>query len=501
MIIEDKGGQPVKTLSTRRTVWKLAWPTIAEQCLNLTVGLNEVFLIGHISNEVSAKLGYDSALALAATNLGQFYNWVLLAAFNGVGIATTALVARSIGAMQRDRAANYARQALFLAFGVGIIMSIILSIAGPFLLFLMGAEGRLAEVGAIFIHTAAFGMPFFSVLIAGNACLRGSGDTRTPLFIMLIVNGVNILIAWIFIHGQFGLPALGVQGAALGAVTSWSVGAALVLTRLLAGVPIGRAPHNFRVRLRGKLDWAAFRQMLNQAIPTIGEQWTFQIGIFIFSRMLVSHGTITYAAHNAVVTIDSISFLPGIGLGIANTVLVGQSLGAGKPDQARLYALTAYKMGLLFMTIMGALFVIFPEFFLGILIGNPEVVAAATPALRIAGLFDPLICTGFIITGALRGGGDTRFPLYARMVSSILVRVSFGFLFLQVLDLGLVGARLAMGIDAVFLAGMVFWRFQSGKWQTIWKDRAIQKSEPTTAPIVRPTASVPTSAIAAPDVE
>lgn len=495
------GSLPATEPSTRRIVWRLAWPTIAEQCLNLTVGLNEVFLIGHLSDEAARRLGYDSAVALAATNLGQFFNWIVLAAFNGVGIATTALVARSIGANQRDRAANFARQGLLLALVVGLFMTVLLWLTAPLLLTVLGAEGQLHEVGTLFVHTTAFGLPFFSILVAGNACLRGSGDTRTPLVIMLIVNATNVAVAWVFINGYLGLPTLGAQGAALGAAISWGIGMCLVLARLLLGVPIGRAVRNFRVRLRGTLDWAAIRQMLSQAIPTVGEQWIFQIGIFIFARMLVSLGTITYAAHNSVVTIDSISFLPGIGLGIANTVLVGQSLGAGKPDQAGLYAFTAYKMGLVFMSVMGLSFFLFPEFFLGILIGNPEVVAAAVPGLRVAGLFDPLVGTGFIITGALRGAGDTKFPLYVRMLSSIVVRVSLGFLFLEVLHMGLVGARLAMGLDATLLAILVYWRFRSGKWKTTWKDRTIKPAPTEDQEVIRPAGSIPVGALAAPEAE
>jgi multidrug resistance protein, MATE family len=476
-------GLEVQQPSTRRIVWRMAWPTIAEQCLNLTVGLNEVFLIGHLSQEASSRLGYDSALALAATNLGQFFNWVLLAAFNGVGTAATALVAHSIGARQRSQATDYARQSLIMALGVGLLMAVTLHVNAPWLLWLLGAEGQLHEIGLTFVYTASFGMIGFAVMVAGNACLRGSGDTRTPLLIMLIVNATNIAVAWVFINGNFGLPTLGVQGAALGAVISWSVGAILVLARLLWGMPIGRAPRFLRVQLRWRLDRTMVRQLLNLALPTIGEQWAFQFGLFFFARMLVTQGTLTYAAHNAVLNIDSISFLPGIGLGIANTVLVGQSLGSGQPEQARLYALSAYKMGLVFMTLMGLSFVLFPEFFLSLLIGNQDIVTAAVPALQIAGLFDPVIATSFILTGALRGAGDTRFPLYARMLSTIVVRVSLAFLFLEVLNLGLIGGRLAMGVDAVLLASLVLWRFNSGKWQTIWRNQIDRKDKTIEPPV------------------
>ncbi len=465
-----------KPVTIRRQVWRLAWPTILEQCLNLTVGLNEVFLIGHLSLKASQFLGYSSALALAATSLGQFFGWIVLAAFNGVGIATTALIARAIGGRKPKEAANYARQALVIAFFVGLVLGVTMYFSGPFLLLLLGAEGQLQETALGFVHITAFAAPFYALLVAGNACLRGSGDTRTPLIIMLLVNGINISIAWLFINGEFGLPTMGVQGAALGGAVSWTLGAGLVLSRLWFGLPLSLTPRNFRVPLSLRVNLNTLKEIMGQALPTIAEQWSFQVGIFFFAHMLVSQGTIVYAAHNTVITIDSISFLPGIGIGIATTVLVGQSLGAGKSDQAQQFAFTAYKMGLAFMSIMGALFFFFPEVFLGLLINDKEVIATAAPGLRVAGLFDPFVGTAFIITGALRGAGDTRFPLYARMVSSIGVRVSVAYLLLEIFHLGLVGGRLAMGFDSVLLAGLVFWRFRSGQWKTIWQRRIDQRA-------------------------
>ncbi|HEX2911968.1 MAG TPA: MATE family efflux transporter [Chloroflexia bacterium] len=493
----EKGNNPA---SPRRTVWRIAWPTIIEQCLNLTVGLNEVFLIGHLSAQAGAKLGYDSALALAASSLGNFFTWIVLSCFNGIGIATTALVARSFGARQPEQAGTYARQALILALLFGIGMAALMWFTAPYLLYLLGAEGQLNQLGTLFVHTTAFGMPLFAMLVTGNACLRGSGDTRTPLIVMMVVNAVNIAVAWIFVNGQFGIPALGVQGAALGGVTAWTCGALLVMARLIFGLKIGPTVRGFRVRPTYRLDRKIAKEILGLGLPTMGEQWAFQLGNVLFARMLIDQGVVVYAAHNAVINIDSISFLPGMGLGIANTVLVGQSLGAGKPEEAELYASAAYKMGLLFMGIMGLLFIAIPEVFLLALVDNHEVVAAAAPALRFAGLFEMFVGTSFILTGALRGAGDTRYPLYMRMVSSILVRVATAFLFIEILHLGLLGGRMAMAADVVFLSIMIFLRFKNGKWKTIWNTRTLNNATAQDAKVA-PVEPLPVIAYSAPDAD
>ncbi len=451
-------------------VWRLAWPSIAEFSLLLAVGLSDVFLIGHLSKSAQAQLGYDNASALAATSAGQFFNWTVNAALIALGIAAMALVARNIGAGDRNKASIFGRHALFMALLFGLVLSVVALLIGKTFIYLLGAEGQLVDLGYKYLSTTAYALPMSAMMITGNGALRGSGDTRTPLFIMLCVNVINIIVAWLLINGQFGLPVMGIEGSALGAVSGWSVGAILVITRLLGLWP-GSSRRQFRIELNFHVKMDYIRELIRFGLPTFGEQMVFQIGLFFFARFIVGLGTLTYAAHSAIINIDSAAFLPGQGIATATTILVGQALGANRPDLARRYTLAAWQMGLIFMGFMGMLFLAFPEFFLRLLVDNEAVIATATNPLRIAGIFDPFIATSFILIGALRGAGDTKFPMYARMLGTWFLRVGLAVLFIQLLGMGLLGGRLAMGLDSVAVALFVYWRFRSGKWQAVWASK------------------------------
>ncbi len=471
---EDLVNLPTDVSATvlRGKVWRLAWPSIAEMSLFMAVGLSDVFLIGHLSPAAQQKLGYDNASALAGTSAGQFFNWTMNAALMALSIAATAVIARSIGAKDRPKAAIFARQALIFALGLGLILGVIALLAGRTFIFLLGAEGNLVDLGYMYLSITAFGLPVSAMLITGNGALRGSGDTRTPLLIMACVNVTNILIAWLFINGEFGLPVLGIRGSAMGAVSGWSLGALMVVTRLLGWWPGQRRDTDaLRIKFNLRLQPEHIKELVRIGLPTFGEQMVFQTGLFFFARFVVGLGTVAYAGHSAIINIDSASFLPGMGIATATTVLVGQSLGAGRPDLAERYTRTAWGMGLVFTTVMGVAFFLFPEFFLRLLINNEAVITEATWPLRIAGIFDPMIATSFILIGALRGAGDTKWPMYSRMLGTWLLRVCLAALFIPVLGWGLVGSRLAMGLDSVAVAIFVYWRFSSGRWKEIWLEK------------------------------
>jgi putative MATE family efflux protein len=460
----------------RKQVWSLAWPTIGEQCLNLLVGLSDVFFVGHLTATAVNQLGYGSAEALTSAALATFFTWVSFVIFSAVSIPATTLVARAYGAHDIKHAAHIGRQALVVGLITGIIVAIILHFSASYLILAFGASGNVAQIGTIYLETAALGMPLWALLTIGNACLRGSGDTRTPLLIMLLVNSINIVGSALLVNGTLGFPIMGIRGAAMAAATAWTVGGLAVAIRLYKA-PRLRNTGALYIPFGVKFEATTILAMLKIGLPTLGEQLAFQFGIFFFARMVVGLGTTNYAAHNAIISIDSIAFLPGMGFGIAATVLVGQCLGANRPDLAERYATTSYQLGLVFMTFMGITFVLFPQFFLSILVNDPNVIEAASNPLRIAGMFDPLLATVFIFIGVLRGAGDTRYPMYARIISSCGVRFILGYIFIELIGLGLYGVRLAMGLDSVVLSIMVVWRFKSGRWKSAIKDESEQLQE------------------------
>jgi multidrug resistance protein, MATE family len=219
----------------RRTVFSLGLPAVGEQLLNLLVGLVDTFLVGHLAAGVAAQLGYGSAQALAAVGIAGYVVWTATTLFIAVAVGATALIARSVGAGRADEANSALRQSVWLSVLMGVLTMAAVIVAAPLFVRMLGAPADVQPLAASFLRITALSMPLAALLFVGNAALRGVGDTRTPLLLMLIVNGLNVVIAWLLVNGQWGLPALGVDGTAWGAAIARGVGGVLVVLVLVRG--------------------------------------------------------------------------------------------------------------------------------------------------------------------------------------------------------------------------------------------------------------------------
>lgn len=443
----------------RGEVLRLALPAVGEQFLNLLVGLVDTFLVGHLAARTTEQLHYGSAQALAAVGLANYVVWMITTLFIAISVGATALIARATGAGDPVAANSTLRQALLLGGLMGLVGLICTYVFADQLMQLFGAPADVHPLGVDFLRISAFTMLPASLLFVGNAVLRGTGDTRTPLLVMLVVNSLNMFVAWLLVNGQWGLPALGVRGSAWGAAIARGSGGVLALVVLARGrgvLKLDRWP---------RPDWGMLRRLVHVGLPAGGEQIAFQLALVPFARWIAGLGTVAFAAHNTVLTIESISFLPGLGFATAATTLVGQGLGAEDVARARWSGNEAFRQAVVFMAIMGALFVVVPGWFLSLMVTDPQVVRAGALPLRTVGLIQPMLAANFVFSGALRGAGDTRFPLWVKLISPWLVRLPLAFFLIPLL--GLPGAWIAMSCDLA-LQGVLSWlRFRGTGWEKI----------------------------------
>ena len=450
--------QPAMTL--RRRVLVLALPAVGEQVLNTLVGLADTFLVGHLSHTAAAQLGYGSAEALAGVGLANWIVWLITVFFIAASVGSTALIARARGAGDGEGANQVLRQSLIVGLAMGTVATGCgLLLAAP-AMQLLGAAPDVLSLGVLFLRIVALTFVPAALLFIGAAALRGAGDTRTPLYVMLGVNAVNILLSWLLVNGNLGAPMLGVAGSAIGAAVARGSGGLVLIGLLLRG----------RSGLKLALDLRPDRETLWRitriGAPSGAEQLVFQSALLIFVRFVTSLGTVAYAAHNVVLNIESLSFLPGMGYAVAASTLVGQSLGARRPDEAEASAYEALRQGGLMMTALGVVMLLFPHTLITLFVPDPEVAATGAAAMRIAGLFQPLLAINFVMSGGLRGAGDTRWPLYTKIISTWGVRLPAVLLLLQ-LGLGLTGVWIAMSADFAVQALLALWRFRSGQWKTV----------------------------------
>jgi len=432
-------------------VLRLALPSAGELLLGTLVGLVNTYLVGHLGAAPLAAVGMASQVAMTGMIL-----------FSAAGTGATALIARLVGAGDWELANRCVRQALLLAVGVGLLVTAPLILLARPALVLLGAEPEALALGVPYLRIFSLGFVLASLMYVGNSCMRGAGDARTPLLVMGGVNLVNIAVSWALVRGECGLPAMGVAGAATGAVVAQCTGGVLVV----AALRHGRA--GLRLRWdRPRLERALIGRMVRIGLPVTLDQSIIRLGMLSYMRVVASLGTAAFAAHQVTMNAESISFMPGSGFAVAATTLVGQGLGARDPDRARRDALTAFALAAVLMGAMGLCFLAFPERLVGFFTTDPEVIARSVSPLRLVGLAQPFLAAMMVFAGALRGAGDTVSPLVVNAASIWLLRVPLSWVFARPLGLELLGVWLAMSLDMCTRGLLLCQRFMLGRWRTI----------------------------------
>ena len=381
---------------TQRRVLGLATPIIGEILLQTLVGAVDTFMV--------ARLG---AAAVAGVGMGFELVFFIISILSAIDIGATVLVSQAIGASDQRRANHLARQAIVWGLILAIPVSLGMFLAAPTVIGLFGAEADVAAAATEYLQViAATAVALFLSFVCG-AILRGAGDSRTPLAAAVLANIVNVGVAYVLIFGHFGMPALGVAGSAFGAATGRAVGAAYMLFAMASG--------RKAISLKGSWGWAprfaSARQLLTLGVPAATEQ-VLSAGAFTTLLAVVALvGTEALAAQQITFTALSLAFLPAFGFSIAATALVGQSIGARVPADARTASRIALRWALVWMGIGGALAFLFSERVMGIFSGDPLVIGAGASALKALSIALPFWALWFVSSGSLRGSGDTRTPL------------------------------------------------------------------------------------------
>ena len=457
---------PQKPGTLRPMLW-LALPVLLEQILAMLVGLSDRILTGF----------YLDTSHLAAINLMAYVLWLMYEMFAVVAIGGTAMVARFVGAGDVNTAQRVANQAIVIGSVMAVVATAFWAVAGHWAVDALQLEGQAATQALTYIRYVLPVIPLMMIQAVGIACLRGAGDMVAGLVTMAIVNLVNVVVSWALVLGAGPLPALGWKGIAIGTATGFAVGGLLVLSLLLRG----RSGLAIQRRLLVP-DRDLIRRLLRIGLPGGADTLSVIACQLWFVAIINRLGNIAAAAHGVAIGIESVAFLPGVAFQAAAATLAGQYLGAGDPRKATRSVSMACLAGGSLMLSAGALFYFrseqLPHLFLAS--RHTDVAALTAPLLEIIGLAMPALALTMILSGALRGAGDTRWPLVFSMIGMLGVRLPLAYWF--ALDsfplpgttllvtgwgLGVVGAWYAMAADLAVRAVLILYRFASGDWKKI----------------------------------
>lgn len=437
----------------RKNIFRMVWPATIESVLQMLVGIVATAMVGHISAE-----------AVGAVGLSNRVTQIVWAIFAAIGTGATVLIARAVGANDREAARRTAQQALVLALVlVCVLTGLVVWQAKWLMVWLFRAKDNILDMSFSYLSLVALGMPFMATMQVSGAIMRGAGNTRTPMIIAFAVNGINVACNYTLIYGNLGFPALGIRGAAISAIIAQAAGAALALFFLTRA----NADFSFNIVTQYAPDTREVRRILGIGVPAAFESIFWQAATIILMRLIVRFGTAELAAHQLGLTAESLSYMPSVGFGIAATAFVGQSLGARNPRQAERYVREIMRWSIMLTIVTASALFIVPQAIMGLLTRDMAVIELGAKYLMLMAVAQlPQQISG-VLNGALRGAGDTKAPMYIGGVGLWLIRLPLSYIFSLHFGMGIIGVWVAMTIDLFVRFSLSVGRYYRGRWKEI----------------------------------
>jgi putative MATE family efflux protein len=421
----------------------------------------------------SAMVGHVGKIELAAVGLGGLMVFTLYSFFIGLSYSLSPFVAQSCGARRYTDCARYMWHGLYLAIASGVVLLVIRQF-NPWTIDLLGPAPEVKRMAIGYTGIRMLSAPFFIIHYYFSNFFRGIGNTRTPMKVAIVANIVNIVLDYCLIFGNGPFPALGVEGAA------WATFTANVLSAGVLGVIALSAVYRkkYETHRHWRLDPHKMRGLLKTGLP-IGVHYFLDIGSFlVFSAYVGRMGTEQLAANQIIIQILALSFMPCTGFSVAATTLMGQYIGAGSHRLAKKSAYSTLKLGLLFTGGIAVAYLVFPEQLVRIFNDDPTVVSFGKRIIVLAAIFQFFDGVQIVASGALRGAGDTKFPMILALGGGWFLFLPLAYVFGTIMGGGVVGSWLGATGYVVLLGIGMFLRLKMDNWRHITLDTA-QTADPS----------------------
>jgi putative MATE family efflux protein len=437
-------------ISLGTAIFLLAVPMISEMFMESLFAICDIFFV--------SKLGAD---AIAVVGLTEAMVVIIYALAIGISIGATATIARRIGEGSRDAASQTAIQVLYLGLIVSVILGVFGVIFAPSLLALMGAEADVVAQGAMFARIMLGGNIVIVFLFLINGIFRGAGDAAIAMRVLILSNSLNIVLAPMFIFGVWIFPELGVTGAAVGTTIGRGCGVLFALQYLF------RRKERFEIKrkhfaFQPKLIWKLTKLSASASFQTIigMASWT------ILVKIVSGFGTNAVAGYQIGIRVIVFALLPSVGMSNAAATLVGQSLGAGKPERAEkaVWKAALYSAG--FLTVVGVLLAIFAHTIIGFFTTEPAVLSVGTDCLRIVAFGFTFYGFGMVMEMSFNGAGDTTTPTYLNVFIFWLFEIPLAYVMAYHFGYNEHGVFWAILVSFCVLAVAATLLFRRGKWKT-----------------------------------
>ncbi len=446
---ELAGRRDLTTGNIHRNIWILAVPMILEMATLSVTQIMDTYWVG--------KLG---SAALAAVTISMTLRWVLNSLANGLGIGGMAVVARRIGAHDKAQANHAAWQTVLLAVFVSIVLGVLGILVAEPVLRILGADAEVMAMGVPFLRILFGGLFTLVLIFVINSLLRGAGEARLALWVLVLSQGLTLVLEPVLIFGWGPFPDLGVNGSAWAGVLGFGAGVFFQIAILLSGrARIAINPHNLRPDL--PLMW----HIVKIALPSTAQMTLRSTSRLIVLAIVGLYGTFATAGFGVANRILLVALIPGFGLANAAATLVGQNLGAAKPRRAERSAwwVAAYNAGLL--TAFAVAFLIFARPLVAFFDPTPEVVDIGAECLRIIAPSLIFSAIGVVLARGFDGAGNTIPAMFVNLLTLWGTEIPLSYGLSQWTGLGITGVWIGRAIaNAANGLLFAFW-FRLGRWK------------------------------------
>ncbi len=435
--------------SIRKAVFMLSIPMILEMMMESIFAIVDIFYVSQVSVNAVATIGLTESVIT-----------LVYAVAIGLSMAATAVVARRVGEKDLPGASEAAVQSIFLGIAVAAIVSVIGIIFPKEILGLMGAEPDLISEGYGYTQVLLGGNVTIMLLFLINAIFRGAGDASVAMWTLVLSNGLNIILDPMFIFGFGPIPAFGVQGAAI--ATTIGRGTAVIFQLAILFYGWSRIKIGFKdLVFRAKVMWNIVRVSLGG----IGQ---FLIGtsswVFLM-RIMSEFGSEVLAGYTIAIRVMMFTLMPAWGMSNAAATLVGQNLGAGKPQRAEDSVWKTGKYTAIFMAVVSVIYLIFARHIIGWFSEEEEVIRNGALCLQVIAAGYVFYAYGMVVIQSFNGSGDTKTPTYINFICFWLFQLPFAYLAAITFDFGPLGVFWAITLAEVLIAVVGIIWFRKGHWK------------------------------------
>ena len=435
-----------------KQILKLALPAIAGLSTQMVVSLVDAAMVGRLD---------EATYALAAMGLGVLATWALISFFSSLATGTHVLTARKYGRQDKDSCTAVLSNSVIMAFIIGTFVALIAIFAARPISNMLAADPMVGHYAGDYIFYRFLGIPAFLISVSFRGFFFGIGKPKIFMYSGVLTNVLNIFFNVAFIYGNFGMPRMGLAGAGLGSSLATLFDVAFYLVVIL--LPSYR--NQYKLLKNFRINFDIIKSIYKISLPVSFQNIFILLGFLSFVAITGLIGTVEQAATQAVISTLFISFLPCFGFGIAVQTLVGNNLGSGKFNIAKIYGFETAKIASYYTFLLGIIFLAIPQYVLLIITNDQAIIETATPALRIAGFAQIFYATGVVLANGLQAAGKTFFVMMAEVITNLLIFVPLAYFLGVFLNLGFLWAWISLPVYIIIYSSLIFYKFKFGVWQ------------------------------------